>query len=106
MVENIRYWTMVVVMIVLSITILALLVRAYLGPRFTDRVLSVNVINVKVIVLICILAVMFDQAYIVDIAILYALFSFLSVIVLARIYLHDYLRRENKKLKEGESKND
>lgn len=102
MIENIRYWTMVVTMILLSITILALLVRAYIGPRFTDRVLAVNVINVKVIVLICILAVMFEQNYIVDIAILYALFSFLSVIVLSRIYLNDYLDKQNRKIKEGD----
>lgn len=94
MIDTIQEWVLIIAMIILSITILLLIYKAYLGPRFTDRVLSVNVINVKIIVLICILAVFLEESYVVDIAIVYALFSFLSVIVLARIYLNDYLKNQ------------
>lgn len=96
MIDLIEYWALVFSMIFLSITILFILVRAYLGPQFTDRVLSVSVINVKVIVLICVLAVLFDESYVIDIGILYALFGFLSVIVLARIYTEDHLKKQEK----------
>lgn len=79
-------------MIFLGISIIFCLLRAILGPRFTDRLLGINVINVKVIILICVLAVFFDKPYIVDIALVYAAISFLSVIVLSKLFLKDYLK--------------
>lgn len=79
-------------MIFLGITIIFCLFRAILGPRFTDRLLGINVINVKVIILICILATFFEKSYIVDIALVYSAISFLSVIVLSRLFLSDYLK--------------
>ena len=78
-------------MIFLSATILFCLLRAILGPRFTDRLLGINVINVKVIVLICIMAVFFDKSYLIDISLVYSAISFLSVIVLAKIFLSKHL---------------
>lgn len=98
--------SLIFVMVILSITILFLLLRAFLGPKFTDRVLAINVINVKVIVLISILGFYFNESYVLDIAILYALLSFLSVIVLSRIYLDDYLKKQDRNLKEDEIQND
>lgn len=103
MVEIIADWGLIFAMIFLSITVLFLLVRAYLGPQFTDRILSVNIINVKVIAIVCILAVVLDKDYIVDIAILYALFSFLAVTVLARIYLDQYLKDQESSQDKGGS---
>lgn len=79
-------------MIFLGISIIFCLLRAILGPRFTDRLLGINVINVKVIVLICILAAFFEKSYIVDIALVYAAISFLSVIVVSKLFLEDYLK--------------
>lgn len=78
-------------MIFLSVTILFCLLRAILGPRFTDRLLGINVINVKVIVLICIMAVFFDKSYLIDISLVYSAISFLSIIVLSRIFLSKHL---------------
>lgn len=82
-------------MIFLGITIIFCLVRGIIGPKFTDRLLSISVINVKVIVLICILAAFFKKSYLVDIALIYASISFLSVIVLSKLFLKDYLKRES-----------
>ncbi len=84
-------------MVFLAITASLCLVRAILGPRFTDRVLSINVINVKVIILICMLAAYKNKSYLVDISLLYSAISFLSVVVLARLFLRNYLN-ENKKV--------
>ncbi len=91
---------LIIGMLSLGITIVFCLIRAILGPRFTDRLLGINVINVKVIVLICIMAVFFEKSYLVDVSLVYSAISFLSVIVLARLFLKDYLvendRRENR----------
>lgn len=74
-------------MIFLSVTIFFCLLRAVLGPRLTDRVIAVNMINVKTIVLIVMVAIYIGEGYLMDIALVYALLSFLAVIVLARFVL-------------------
>lgn len=91
-VERIQQLVLLIGMIFLGITIIFCLLRAILGPRFTDRLLGINVINVKVIILICILATFFEKAYIVDIALVYSAISFLAVIVLSKLFLSDYLK--------------
>lgn len=91
-IKEIGQLVLIIAMIFLGITIILCLVRAILGPRFTDRLLGINVINVKVIVLICIMAVFFEKSYLVDISLVYSAISFLSIIVLARLFLSDYLR--------------
>lgn len=85
----------------LAITAIFCLIRAILGPRFTDRILGINVINVKIIILICIMAAYLKKAFLIDIALVYAAISFLSVVVLARLYLREYLRSNTNKSKDG-----
>ena len=94
-IEQLQQLVLTIGMIFLGITIIFCLLRAILGPRFTDRLLGINVINVKVIVLICILATFFEKSYIVDIALVYSVISFLSVIVLSRLFLSDYLKNRD-----------
>ena len=71
----------------LSVTIFFCLWRAMLGPRFTDRVIAVNIVSTKVIVLISMLSFHIGEQYLVDICLIYAIISFLSVVVLARAVL-------------------
>lgn len=73
--------------ILLSLLILATLVRAILGPRFTDRIIAVNVINTMVVAVLAILSVRLDETFLVDVALVYALLSFLTVVVVARMVL-------------------
>lgn len=83
---------LIIGMIFLGFTAILCLIRAIIGPRFTDRLLGINVINVKVIILICTMAVFFEKSYLVDISLVYSTISFLSVIVLSRIFLADYFK--------------
>lgn len=73
--------------ILLALLILAALVRAILGPRFTDRMIAVNVINTLVSAIICILAVRMQEDFLVDVALVYALLSFLTVVIVSRLVL-------------------
>lgn len=98
---------LIIGMIYLSATTLFCLVRAIIGPRFTDRLLAINVINVKTIVLVCMLALYLGEGYVVDIALVYSAISFLSVIILARIFLLAYLNKLPKdNLTEGDGGSD
>ena len=75
-------------MLTLSITIFACLFRAILGPRFTDRVMSVNIIGTKAVVMIALLSFLLDEEGLIDIAVVYAMISFLAIVVLSKCYLH------------------
>ena len=78
--------------IVLAIAICFCLLRALLGPRFTDRIIAVNLIGTKTIILICVLGALIGEHYLVDVALVYSLISFLAVVVLVNIYLTVYKR--------------
>ncbi len=71
----------------LALLILATLVRAILGPRFTDRIIAVNVINTLVVAILAVLAVRLKEDFLVDVALVYALLSFLTVVVVSRLVL-------------------
>lgn len=73
--------------IVLALLILATLIRAVLGPRFTDRIVAVNVINTLVIAEIALLSVWLREDFLMDVALVYALLSFLAVVVISRLVL-------------------
>ena len=55
--EQVRTWVLTAGAVVLALLILATLVRAVLGPRFTDRIVAVNVISTLVFALLSFLAV-------------------------------------------------
>lgn len=74
-------------LIFLALAIIACLIRAILGPRFTDRVVCVNVICTKSIIIIAILSFLLEQSHLLDIAIVYAMISFLAVVILSKCYL-------------------
>lgn len=88
--------------IVLALLILLALVRAIRGPRFTDRLVAVNLIGTITIVIMCLLSVYFGEAFLVDIAIVYALLSFLAIVVLTRLVIVRRRAQEEKERAEAE----
>ena len=73
--------------IFLSAMVLMCLIRAIKGPRFTDRLVAVNMIGTMTITIMCLLSVYFEQSFLVDISIIYALLSFITVVVLSRLVI-------------------
>ena len=75
--------------IILAFLILAglTMIRSVRGPRITDRIMSVNVIGTLVISIIAILTFMLKEDYLLDVALIYAMISFISVLMLAAIYI-------------------
>ena len=70
-----------------SILILAMLIRSIIGPRITDRLLAINMIGTMVICCIAILSRMLKESYLTDVALIYAMISFISVLILASTYI-------------------
>ena len=74
------------------------ILRSIKGPRIADRILSINMIGTMVITAIIFIAGLKDLGSLVDIGLLYAMISFLAVIVLSRIYRGEYLARKEAKM--------
>jgi len=88
---NAAYETLfTVVLSILGVLLFLCLLRAVRGPRIADRVVGINMIGTIIIIMISVLALMLEEGYLVDIAIIYAMLSFLAVVVLVKIYIGVY----------------
>jgi len=68
----------------MMVVVFVCLIRAIKGPRVTDRVIALNMIGTLVVMMICILSYLLEEAFLIDVAILYALLNMLVVVVLTR----------------------
>jgi len=59
------------------------LIRTMQGPTIWDRLLGMSLISVKVIIVIIAFASFYDRGYLLDYALIYALFGFISLIFIA-----------------------
>lgn len=75
------------VLSILGIFMFICLFRAVKGPSTADRVISINMIGGIVIMLIVLLSLMMNEGFLVDMAVIYALLSFLAVVILVRVYI-------------------
>ena len=71
----------------ISLLLAVCLIRTVIGPRVTDRIISVNMIGTMVISSIAVLSLMLEENYLVDVALIYAMISFVVVLMLAQIYI-------------------
>ena len=92
-------WIFQVVLVVLALMVILCLIRAIIGPRIADRLVAVNMIGTMVMVSICILAVIMQEDYLVDICLIYAMISFLSIVVLTKVYTGVYMKEKDEKEK-------
>lgn len=97
--DNPYAWMMLSAMIVLGICLFVCLIRAVRGPKIADRVIAVNMIGTVTIMLILFLALLLKEGYLVDIALIYAMLSFLAVVLLCRIYIGNHRARKEQEEK-------
>lgn len=93
----------------MAILTFAYLFRTIIGPSFFDRILAVNNIGTIVMLMICIISVLQQESYIVDVALIYAMLSFVTVIIVCKAYLRSHKKERShdfKNLKKEEKKND
>lgn len=62
------------------------IIRALLGPTIYDRILAVNLFGTKTVLLIAVLGFLFGRPDFLDIALVYALINFISVIAVLRYF--------------------
>jgi len=74
-------WAIAILLLVNAFLCLA---RAYLGPTVADRLLAVNVLGTKTLVVLSLLAFVFERSLFVDVALVYGLLNFIVSIAASR----------------------
>ncbi|MCK4390828.1 MAG: hypothetical protein KAV83_11415 [Desulfobacterales bacterium] len=75
-------WLSVAVFLAICITIA--LVRVFLGPTVPDRIVGLDTVNSIVVVSMVILGSAFQEVVLIDVAIVYALLSFVTTLFIAK----------------------
>lgn len=58
--------------------------RAYRGPTVVDRMLAINIVVTKTLVVLAVLAMIYGRGMLVDVALVYGLLNFVLTIVASR----------------------
>ena len=86
-----------VCMIILTVLTFLCLIRTVKGPRIADRIIGTNMMGTLTIGIIVLLAVYLGEPSVLDICIIYAVMSFVAVIVLTKIYIGIYNSKKYEK---------
>ena len=82
-----------VISVIILVVMVIALIRAVLGPTLYDRILAVNVFGTKTVLLISVLSVTAGRGDMVDIALVYALINFISIIAVLRFFEYNKQQR-------------
>ena len=106
MLEMIYQKMYIAVLVILAVMLFVCLIRAVRGPRVADRIMAVNMMGTMVMVMIVVLSLLLKEGFLVDICLIYAMVSFLAVVVISKVYIgvytESYLRSHKQ---EEESRN-
>jgi len=69
------------------------LIRAVLGPSVYDRVLAVNMMGTKTVLLLSVIAFLYGRPDFLDLALAYALINFIGVLAVLEFFRNRALRR-------------
>ena len=72
------------VSIAILIAILLYLIRALLGPTAFDRILAMNAMGTKTVILVSVLGFVFGRPDFLDIALVYAMINFLATMAILK----------------------
>ena len=79
-IENLTAYSAVIVMVMVFFC----LGRAIIGPSAPDRVIAINIIGTKTVVIIALISLYYSYDYYLDIAMVYALMAFIATIGVAK----------------------
>ncbi len=72
--------------IAILVTLALALSRAFLGPTIHDRILAVNVVGTKTVLMIAVIGFITGRPEFIDIAIVYALLNYIGIIAVLRVF--------------------
>ncbi|RPG50234.1 MAG: pH regulation protein F [Gammaproteobacteria bacterium TMED1] len=81
--------------IALLVVVLLMLVRAFMGPTFVDRILAINGVGTATVLLIALLGFLTSRPEFLDIALLYALINFVGMLAILKFFRFGDLGEED-----------
>ena len=97
MIEQAYSYLYIAVCICLGIAVIASIIRSISAKTIIGRFIGINIVTTIVLIMICILALFLKEAYLPDIALIYALLSCIAVILLSKIYINLFKKDEGGK---------
>lgn len=86
-----------------ALCIFTCLVRAIKGPRTMDRIVAINMIGTLSVVIIALMSLYLEESFLLDVDLIYAMLSFLAVVVLTKVYMGVHREKEDgQKKQEGQ----
>lgn len=76
----------IAVALAILVTLALALIRAFVGPTIHDRILAVNVVGTKTVLMIAVVGFIVGRPEFVDIAIVYALLNYIGIICVLRVF--------------------
>lgn len=77
----------IVVLLMFGILIAVMLIRSVTTKGVMERILCVNMLSTMVICSIAILSRMMDESFLLDVALIYAMISFVTVLILSLTHI-------------------
>ena len=89
------------VIFALLVTMVLALVRGFLGPSLYDRILAVNSFGTKTVLMIVAFGFLTGRPDFLDIALVYALINFISVVAVLKFFEYRDLGRASRSHNKG-----
>ena len=86
-------------LIILALSIMTAIIKSIIGPRLTDRIVSVNMVGTCVVSCIVLLTIYLKESFLLDMSLIYDIISFIAVVVLTNVFVNKY---EENKEKDGD----
>ena len=99
--DNLYTLLMKAAVAMLALCLFVCLYRAVRGPSTSDRIVAINMTGTVTIAIILFLSFLLKEDYLMDIALIYAMLSFLAVVLLCRIYIGIHRAKMEKKNREA-----
>ncbi len=77
---------MLLIPYVLAFLMLCSMYRLLKGPTFYDKLMSISLVSVHIILIMCTIAVIYEKSFYLDIAIIYALLSFSEIVAFLKFF--------------------
>lgn len=85
----------IAIVVAILVVMMLALARALLGPTLYDRILAVNMFGTKTVLLIAVLGMVAGRFDYIDIALVYALINFISIIAVLRFFEYSEQRKRD-----------
>lgn len=97
MIEQAYNVLFITVLICLGIAAFIALIRSITGKTMINRFIGTNILSTITLIAICILALFFKENYLPDVAIVFALLSCIMVMLLCKIYINLFEKKNGGK---------